>query len=75
MVKPKIMILDEPLSGVDEESRQSITDLLVKLTRKMAWQYFFPATISTWCKALRIKIVRVDNGKIMVGERKMGRDP
>ncbi len=25
MVKPKIMILDEPLSGVDEESRRSIS--------------------------------------------------
>src|SRR2546430_1494646 len=34
MVNPKIMILDEPLSGVDEESRRSITGLLHKLTRE-----------------------------------------
>ncbi len=34
MVDPKIMILDEPLSGVDEESRRSISELLIKLTRQ-----------------------------------------
>ena len=28
MVKPKTMILDDPLSGVDEKSRRSIADLL-----------------------------------------------
>src|SRR2546430_17435231 len=33
MVNPKIVILDEPLSGVDEEYRRSITGLLHKLTR------------------------------------------
>ena len=41
MVKPKIMILDEPLSGVDEESRRSITELLIKLTRKNGLAVFF----------------------------------
>ena len=30
MVKPKIMILDEPLSGVDEDSRKSISELLIR---------------------------------------------
>ena len=41
MVKPKIMILDEPLSGVDEESRKSITELLIQLTRKNGLAVFF----------------------------------
>ena len=41
MVKPKIMILDEPLSGVDEESRKSISELLVQLTRKNGLAVFF----------------------------------
>jgi len=45
MVKPKTMILDDPLSGVDEKSRRSIADLL------MDWRYFFPAMILRWCNA------------------------
>ena len=53
MVNPKIMVLDEPLSGVDEESRRSIADLLTKLPAKRVWQYFFPATTLRWCNAWR----------------------
>ena len=42
MVNPKIMILDEPLSGVDEESRRSIADLLTKLDpRRRSGSIFF----------------------------------
>ena len=42
MVNPKIMILDEPLSGVDEESRRSIADLLIQAyPRKGAGSIFF----------------------------------
>ena len=41
MVNPKIMVLDEPLSGVDEESRRSIADLLIQLTREQGLAVFF----------------------------------
>ncbi len=33
MVGPKILILDEPLSGVDPESQKAISELLIKLNR------------------------------------------
>src|SRR4030095_8971544 len=41
MVKPKIMILDEPLSRVGEESRKSISELLVGRTRHSRMAIFF----------------------------------
>ncbi|HLN82134.1 MAG TPA: ATP-binding cassette domain-containing protein [Candidatus Binatia bacterium] len=50
MVNPKTMIVDEPLSGVDEKSRRSIADLLSSRV-KMDWRYFFPAMILRWCNA------------------------
>ena len=70
MVNPKIMVLDEPLSGVDEESRRSIADLLTKLTAKRGWQYFFPATTLRWCNAWQIVSWRIDKGQIWLDERK-----
>ena len=51
MVNPKTMIVDEPLSGVDEKCRRSIADLLTKLTRENGLPVFFPAMILRWCNA------------------------
>ena len=53
MVGPKILILDEPLAGVDTESRAAITDLLLKLNREDRKAIFFPAMICAWCGASR----------------------
>ena len=41
MVAPKILILDEPLSGVDTESRAAITELLLKINRQEGKAVFF----------------------------------
>ena len=52
MVGPKILILDEPLSGVDPESQKAISDLLLKLNRDEGnMPSFFRATICAWCAA------------------------
>ena len=64
MVKPKIMILDEPLSGADEESRKSITELLVRLTRKKGLAIFFSSHDIPMVRRVADKILRVDKGKI-----------
>jgi ABC-type Mn2+/Zn2+ transport system ATPase subunit len=66
MVNPKIMILDEPLSGVDEESRRSITDLLIKLTRENGLAVFFSSHDLEMVQRVADKIVRVDKGKIWI---------
>lgn len=75
MVKPKIMILDEPLSGVDEESRRSITDLLIKLARENGLAVFFSSHDLQMVQRVADQIVRVDHGKIWLEERKIALQP
>jgi peptide/nickel transport system ATP-binding protein len=70
MVFPKILILDEPLSGVDEESRRSITDLLIKLTREKGLAVFFSSHDLEMVQRVADSIVRVDKGQIWLDEGK-----
>jgi len=69
MVGPAIMILDEPLSGVDEESRQSITILLIRLSREECLAVFFSSHDLEMVQRVADKIVRVDRGAVWVEER------
>jgi zinc/manganese transport system ATP-binding protein len=64
MVKPKIMILDEPLSGVDEESRKSISELLVQLTRENDLAVFFSSHDIPMVRSVADRLLRVDKGRI-----------
>ena len=63
MVNPKILILDEPLSGVDEESRLAITELLIKLNREDRLTIFFSSHDLGMVRTVADKILRVDKGK------------
>ncbi len=69
MVQPKIMILDEPLSGVDEATRHSITEFLIRLTREQGLAIFFSSHDLAMVQAVADKIVRVDNGRVWLEER------
>jgi ABC-type Mn2+/Zn2+ transport system ATPase subunit len=71
MVDPKLMVLDEPLSGVDEESRRSITALLIQLVRERGLAVFFSSHDLAMVQRVADKIVRVDNGKVVVEERRV----
>jgi ABC-type Mn2+/Zn2+ transport system ATPase subunit len=64
MVNPKIMILDEPLSGVDRASQRAITELLVKLNRERGLAIFFSSHDLEMVKQVAAKILRVDKGKV-----------
>jgi ABC-type Mn2+/Zn2+ transport system ATPase subunit len=64
MVNPKIMILDEPLAGVDEESRKSIAGLLIKLTRETDLAVVFSSHDLEMVQRVADEIVRVDKGKV-----------
>jgi ABC-type Mn2+/Zn2+ transport system ATPase subunit len=75
MVKPKIMILDEPLSGVDEDSRKSIAELLIRLTREQRLAVFFSSHDLEMVQRVADKILRVDKGKSWLQEKKGGRQP
>jgi ABC-type Mn2+/Zn2+ transport system ATPase subunit len=70
MVNPKIMILDEPLSGVDEESRRSIADLLTMLAREKKLAIFFSSHDLEMVQRVADSIVRIDKGQIWLDERK-----
>jgi ABC-type Mn2+/Zn2+ transport system ATPase subunit len=69
MVMPKIMILDEPLSGVDEDSRRSIADLLINLTHQQGLAVFFSSHDLEMVKRVADRIARIDNGKVWLEER------
>jgi len=70
MVNPRILILDEPLSGVDEESRRSIADLLAKLTRENGLAVFFSSHDLEMVQRVADSIVRIDKGQLWLEERK-----
>jgi ABC-type Mn2+/Zn2+ transport system ATPase subunit len=63
MVKPKIMILDEPLSGVDRDSQRAITELLIKLNREKGLAIFFSSHDLDMVRSIAAKILRVEKGK------------
>jgi manganese/iron transport system ATP-binding protein len=64
MVKPKIMILDEPLSGVDEDSRKGISELLVGLARQRGLAIFFSSHDLPMVRRVADQLLRVDEGRI-----------
>jgi ABC-type Mn2+/Zn2+ transport system ATPase subunit len=66
MVNPQIMILDEPLSGVDEESRNRIAELLIKLTREKGLAVVFSSHDLELVQRIADRIVRTDKGKVWV---------
>lgn len=70
MVDPKIMILDEPLSGVDEETRRSIAELLIRLAREKNLAVFFSSHDLEMVQRVADKIVRVDKGRVWMEEGK-----
>jgi ABC-type Mn2+/Zn2+ transport system ATPase subunit len=75
MVNPKIMILDEPLSGVDEESRRSIARLLFNLTREKEIAVFFSSHDLEMVQRVADKIVRVAKGRVFLEEGAGGMQP
>ena len=63
MVGPRVLILDEPLSGVDTESRAAITELLLKINRQEGKAVFFSSHDLRMVRSVTKKILRVDRGR------------
>lgn len=64
MVGPKILILDEPLAGVDSESQVAITDLLIKINREEGKAVFFSSHDMRMVRSVAKTVLRVDGGKM-----------
>lgn len=64
MVGPQILILDEPLSGVDPESQKAISELLLKLNRQEGKAIFFSSHDLRMVRSVTERILRVDGGKV-----------
>ncbi|HEX2229634.1 MAG TPA: metal ABC transporter ATP-binding protein [Candidatus Binatia bacterium] len=64
MVRPQILILDEPLSGVDSESQTAITELLLKINRKEGKAVFFSSHDLRLVRRVARKILRLDDGRV-----------
>ena len=75
MVGPKILILDEPLAGVDPESQKAISDLLVKLNREEGMAVFFSSHDLRMVRSVTSKVLRVDGGKVVWEEGSVAQHP
>jgi len=75
MVGPKILILDEPLSGVDTESRAAITDLLLKINRQEGRAIFFSSHDLRMVRSVTQKVLRVDQGQVSWEEGEVADHP
>jgi len=74
MVDPRIMILDEPLSGIDEESRRSIADLLLQLTRERDLAVFFSSHDLEFVQRIADRIIRIEHSRLWLEERSAARE-
>lgn len=63
MVEPKILVLDEPLSGVDTESRAAITELLLGINHREGKAILFSSHDLRMVRSVTAKILRVDQGR------------
>ncbi|HET9916235.1 MAG TPA: ATP-binding cassette domain-containing protein, partial [Candidatus Binatia bacterium] len=75
MVGPKILILDEPLSGVDPESQKAISELLLKVNRDEGKAIFFSSHDLRMVRSVTEKVLRVDGGKVAWEEGSMAQHP
>lgn len=75
MVGPKILILDEPLSGVDPESQTAISELLLMLNRDEGKAIFFSSHDLRMVRSVTEKILRVDGGKVVWDEGSVAQHP
>ena len=75
MVGPKILILDEPLAGVDTESRVAITELLLRINRDEKKAIFFSSHDLRMVRSVTARILRADHGKVMWEEEMQSDHP
>jgi len=75
MVGPQVLVLDEPLSGVDPESQKAISELLLKLNRDEGKAIVFSSHDLRMVRSMTEKILRVDGGKVTWEEGMVAQHP
>ena len=75
MVGPQVLVLDEPLSGVDPDSQKAISELLLKLNRDEGKAIVFSSHDLRMVRSMTEKILRVDGGKVTWEEGMVAQHP
>ena len=75
MVGPQVLVLDEPLSGVDPDSQKAISELLLKLNRDEGKAIVFSSHDLRMVRSMTEKILRVDGGKVTWEEEIVAQHP
>ena len=66
--RPKLLILDEPVSGVDPVGRKEIKDMIVEF-RKLGGTVFFSSHIIADVEEICEKVIFLKNGKVQFNDR------
>ena len=72
--KPKIMIFDESLSGLDPLVQDKILDLLYKIQKQYQLTYIFISHDFRLCYFLADRIILIDKGKIIEDFKELGKE-
>ncbi|MFZ7988219.1 ABC transporter ATP-binding protein [Fusobacterium watanabei] len=72
--KPKIMIFDESLSGLDPLVQDKILDLLYKIQKQYQLTYIFISHDIRLCYFLADRIILIDKGKIIEDFKELGKE-
>jgi len=66
-VDPLLLLLDEPLSGVDQESREAVVGLLMEINRRTGLAVVISSHDGTVLEKSCRTIIRVSGGRVLVG--------
>ncbi len=64
ILKPKLMLLDEPVANIDVESAEIIKDVLQKMRKKFNTTLIISSHDKLWLNSVIDEIVNLHNGKI-----------
>lgn len=64
MVNPRVLVLDEPLSGVDQESQRAIREVLLRINREQRIAVLFSSHDLELVQAISERILRAEKGRV-----------
>lgn len=69
LASPRLLLLDEPLSGIDEEKRQTILVLIERIRDEFGVPMLYVTHARDEAERLATRLVTVDRGRVRDGDR------